>query len=182
MAGQIRKQLWEVALDQHGYVTSGNAAALDINVVELGKLSSRGQLQKIAYGIYRFEQLPQTGFEMYMLATLWTGGVLSHDTALELWQLCEINPTKIHVTVTGRPRRHKEGGEAYVVHPGHLTSDETAYYERIPIVRPNIAIAQGIRSGVQSHLLVEAIETAKKRGLITAHDLDGHYEQLKDRR
>lgn len=182
MVGRIQKQLWELAIDQHGYVTSANARDLGVNVVELGKLSSRGQLQKVAYGIYRFPQLPETGFETYMLATLWSGGVLSHDTALELWDLCEINPIKIHVTVSGRPPRRRDGGEAYVMHPGHLTPDAVTYYKRIPIVRPNAAIAQGIRSGVQSHLLVEAIENAKQRGLITAHDLDGHYEHLRVRR
>jgi predicted transcriptional regulator of viral defense system len=45
-------------------------------------LSSRGQLERVAQGVYRFPQLPVTEYDPYMLAVLWTGvpaACLSHD-------------------------------------------------------------------------------------------------------
>lgn len=63
----IRKRLWEVALDQNGYVTSEDARKLGIPVVELGKLAYHGRLQRVAYGIYRFDELPVTPVDSYQL-------------------------------------------------------------------------------------------------------------------
>ena len=97
MATSFRSVLWEVALDQQGFVTSQDARRLGIPVIELGKLASRGKLEHVSYGIYRFPELPVTPLSSYMEATLWPGGrgVLSHDTALELYELCDINPTRL---------------------------------------------------------------------------------------
>jgi predicted transcriptional regulator of viral defense system len=168
MAGRIQRELWDVAVDQYGYVTSKDAHRLGINIVELGKLAARRQLEHISYGVYRFPQLPVTPLDSYMLATLWANGrgVLSHDTALDLHDLCDINPSKLHITVPGRPPERK-GGEQYVVHSEALADDETTWHEAIPIVTVAKAIAQCIASGVSSHLLTQALRTARGRGAIT---------------
>ncbi|MPZ00543.1 MAG: hypothetical protein GEU97_21705 [Actinophytocola sp.] len=168
MAGRIQAKLWEVALDQHGYVTSADARALGINVVELGKLAYRRQLERVGYGVYRFPQLPVDEFDAHMLATLWAGsrGVLSHDTALELYELCDINPDKIHITVPGRYQPRRRGGELYVVHREDLGSEQVRRFENIPIVTAITAIDQGIRSGVPSYLLRQAVQAARTRGLV----------------
>jgi Transcriptional regulator, AbiEi antitoxin len=80
-----REQLWEVALDQYGYVTQGDARDLGIDRVAVDMLSTRGQLERVAHGVYRFPHFPVTAYDPYMLAVLWTGAraaCLSHDTAL----------------------------------------------------------------------------------------------------
>lgn len=185
MVGRIQTRLWGVALDQHGYVTSRDATRLGINVVELGKLASRNQLERLAYGIYRFPQLPVTPLGSYMFATLWANGrgVLSHDTALDLHELCDINPTRIHLTVSTdhRYKPSRKGGELYVVHKEHLDPAEVTNHEGIPIVAPATAIGQAIRSGVQSHLVNQAIETARGRAAITTAERDGLAEALRSR-
>lgn len=169
MAGRIQRELWEVAVDQYGYVTSKDARRLGINAVELGKLAARNQLEHVSYGVYRFPQLPVTPLDPYMLATLWANGrgVLSHDTALDLHDLCDINPSKLYLTVPGR-RPERQGGELYVVHSEPLVDDEVTWHEGIPIVTVQKAIGQGIASGVPSYLLTQALRTARDRGAITA--------------
>lgn len=184
MAGRIQSQLWEIALDQHGYVTSADARSLGINVVELGKLSHRRQLERVAYGIYRFPQLPVTQLDSYMLAALWAGGrgVLSHNTALELHELCDINPDKIHLTVPRSYQPRRPGGEFYVIHHEDLGERQIGRFENIPIVTPATAIEQTIASGVPSHLLRQALETGRARGVVTR---DGHTkltQRLQERR
>ena len=174
MAGRIQRQLWEVALDQDGFVTTADAHRLGIPVVELGKLAHRGQLGRAGWGIYRFEQLPAGPYAAYRLAVLWAGGraALSHDTALDLYELCDINPSEIHLTVSPayRPRGKQRG--PYVVHHERLTEDQLGWIEGIRAVRPGVAIAQGIRSGVPSHLLAAAIDTARARGLVPRESFD----------
>ncbi len=168
MVGRIQSELWEVALDQYGFVTSKDAKRLNINVVELGKLSARGQLERLGYGIYRFPRFPTSSLDVYMHATLWANGrgVLSHDTALELHDLCDINPTRIHITVPVWYTPERQRGDLYTVHCEELAAEDVTKYEGIPIVREAVAIAQGIRSGVPTYLLRQALETAARRGSI----------------
>lgn len=183
MAGRIQAQLWEVALDQHGFVTTADARRLGINVVELGKLAWRKQLGRISYGIYRFEQLPATRFDPYMLATLWAGGrgVLSHDTALELHELSDINPAKIHLTVPMGYRPRRQGGDLYEVHHADLDPGQIRRFEGVPIVTPAAAIGQTIRSGIPTHLIRQALGAAHRGGLVTKKQHSDLTRQLDDR-
>jgi predicted transcriptional regulator of viral defense system len=183
MAGRIQAKLWEIALDQYGFVTSRDARELGINVVELGKLSHRHQLEHVGYGIYRFPQLPATPLDAYMLATLWTGGrgVLSHDTALELYELSDINPARIHLTVPEGYRPRRREGELYAVHHEALDAGQVRRFEGIPIVTPGTAIDQAIRTGMPAYLLRQAIEAARARGLVTKHEQADWNRMLKER-
>ena len=183
VGGRIRDRLWEVALDQHGYVTSADARELGINVVELGKLSSRGQIERVGYGIYRFDKLPTTPLDPYILAVLWAGGrgVLSHDTAIELYEFAEVNPDRIHLTVPLGYRPRRRGGALYTVHHQSLDQSQTRRHEGIRIVKPVVAIDQVIDSNVASHLVRQAIVTARARGQISMADLDRLVAKLEAR-
>lgn len=184
MVGRIQKQLWDVAVDQYGYVTSKDAHRLGINVVELGKLAARNQIKKVGHGIYRFSQLPANPLDAFMLATLWANGrgVLSHDTALDLHGLCDINPSKIHITVGGRHVPERQGGDLYVVHLEDFDNSQITRYEGIPIVRIATAIDQCIRSGVSLDLLTQALTTARERGAVTRSEHDELTASLEARR
>jgi len=172
MAGKIQAQLWEVALDQDGYVTTADAGRLGINVVELGKLAHRRQLEHVAHGIYRFPQLPPTQFAPYTLAVLWTGsrGVLGHATAIDLYELADVNPDRIHLTVPRGYRPRRQGGGLYRVHHQDLGTEQVRRFERIPIVTHVVAIEQIIEDGTPSHLIRQAVEKARTRGEITNAD------------
>lgn len=49
-------------MGQYGYVTAADARTLGIPMVELGKLAARGQIHHVAYGLYRFDDLPPTRY------------------------------------------------------------------------------------------------------------------------
>lgn len=176
MGRTYRQQLFDVALDQYGFVTTGDAHELEIPVVELGKLAHRGKLERIAYGIYRFPELPVEPLGQYMLATLWTGrrGALSHETVLDLHELCEVNPTRIHLTVEPGYSPRRAGGELYVVHHQELAENQLGWFEGIRTVTPRVAIEQCIATGTPTYLMRQAIMTARDRGLI----LRGEHDRL----
>lgn len=53
--------------------------------------------------------------QAYMAAALWPQGiqgVLTHDTALDLWDVSDVNPAKIHITVRADTARSERS-------PGH---------------------------------------------------------------
>lgn len=174
MGDTYRQQLFDVALDQYGYVTSADARELGIPVVELGKLAHRGRLDHVGYGLYRFPELPAGEYGHYLEATLWADrrGVLSHETVLALHRLADVNPAVIHLTVPAGYRPRRRGGQHYVIHHQDLKPDELAWFAGIRTVTPKTAIIQCLRGDTPTYLVRQAIETAADRGLVTrqAHE------------
>jgi predicted transcriptional regulator of viral defense system len=162
-----RTDLWDVALDNYGYVTVRDAIDLGIDRLTVDKLAHRGGLEHAARGVYRFTQFPTTEFDPYMLAVKWTGvpeACLSHDTALAAYDVCDINPDRIHITVPTAKRLRRRGGELYVVHYQDLAPKDITWWEQIPTATLETAIGQCIDTGVPTYLLRQAITTATDRG------------------
>lgn len=174
MSDTARTRLWNVAVDQYGYVTTADARVLGIAVVELGKLHARGKLERAAYGIYRFPEFPVSARDPYMLSVLWAGGrgVLSDATALDVYELCDVNPDRIHVTVPPGYRPRREGGHLYVVHHRALKAEERGWWEGIPAVTPAAAVRQAVDGAVPRHLAEQAVAAGRDRGVITASEAD----------
>ena len=107
MPGRAYTTLFELAADRYGYVTQEDAVAEGFTPQALDAMARRGVAERVAWGLYRFTMFPPVRLAQYMEATLWTrpaAGVLSHDTALDLHDLCDVNPGKLHVTVPPRWR------------------------------------------------------------------------------
>lgn len=169
----LRDELWDTAVEQYGFVTAADAHRLGAPVVELGKLAARGKLQRVGYGLYRFPEWPTGSRDYLMEAVLWTrdpDAALSHDTALDVYELCDINPDRIHITVPrrGKPLRRRNAPAAYTVHYETLSPSQRGWWEQIPTVTVPTAIDQCITSGTRPDLIRQAIDTARSHGLIDA--------------
>lgn len=186
MPGSVWDKAIELATDQYGFITHEDLRGLGEDPVRLRQWVQRGGVERVGHGIYRFKQIPATPLDPYMLATLWPAGrgVLSHDTALELFELCDINPDKIHITLPAsrsyRPRR--QGGEQYIVHHEYLAEADLTWHEEIRIVTPAVAIRQAIDSAVPVHLVRQAIETTRRLGRVPRPQLTALTKRLEDRK
>ncbi len=163
------ERLLEVAGIQRGFVTPTDALAVEVNPVELRKMAARGRLEHVAHGLYRFVAFPRAANDELMQAVLWTGGraVVSGESALALFSLCDVNPRHVHLTVAPGYRPRRKGGELYRVHTAGLSPDEVTEYKGIPVVTPAKAIAQAAGGGTDPRLVEQAIETARRRDLIS---------------
>jgi predicted transcriptional regulator of viral defense system len=164
-----REVLWQEAVDQHGYVSFAGAKELGLTRASIDMLLARGRLHRVASGVYRVPEVPATRFDPYMLAVLWTGAdeaCLSHDTALDAYEVCDINPDRIHLTVHPGRRIRRAHGEGYVVHHEALSPDQIGWWERVPTVTLPTAIDQCIRSGVPTYLLRQAITAGAGQGVL----------------
>jgi hypothetical protein len=101
-----RDRAWGIAVHQHGYITTQDAAAAGIPGIELAKIASRGRLAHVARGLYRFNELPPTKFSQYYEAVLRLGGDahLVGDAVLALHDLALVNPRSIRVGTSKRIR------------------------------------------------------------------------------
>ena len=182
---EVWDALWDVAVDQYGCVTSADAQTLGLPDSTLGKMAARGRLQRVSYGVYRFPQWPVGANDHLMRAVLWTRdpqAMLSHETALDVWDLCDVNPSKIHVTVPKkRPLRRQVVPAAYVVHREDLGEKDRGWWEQIPAVTPDCAIRQGIADGLRPSLIGQAIEQALSRSLIDDQTAANRRAQLEAR-
>ena len=99
LAQTYRRKLLGRAQDQYGYVTTRDADELGIPPVELRKLAQRGGLQRVARGVYRFDEVPATGHDQLMEAVLTAGpgAYLTGDAVLALHDLGLVNPRKVRV-------------------------------------------------------------------------------------
>lgn len=165
--------LLDVANGQYGYVTADDARALEIDPTVLRVMHHRGTLNRLSRGLYRFPIVPSTALDQYMEATLWPGTavVLSHETALDLHDLCDVNPARIHLTVPADYRLRRDLPAAYELHPRSLDTADVTRYEGIAIVTVRRAILDGIETGLGGHLIEQAIVNAERRGLLQPDDL-----------
>lgn len=174
--------MWDVGVDQYGFVTAADAGRLGVPVVELGKLAARGKLERLAYGLYRFPEWPAGPRDHLMEAVLWTrdpDASLSHETALDVYELSDVNPHRIHLTIPlrAKPLRRRHVPAAYAIHYDDLSPTQRGFWEQIPTVTPSTAIDQCIASGVRTDLVRQAVEAARSRGLVDRATAD---RQLRD--
>lgn len=173
--GPAQRQLYGIALGQHGIVTAQDARTLGIDGAVLRMLHRRGSLERLSRGVYRFPEMPAGPLDQYAAATFWpqgVRGVLSHLTALERHELCDINPAKVDLTLPRaydlNPRRVVPG---YLrLHFEDLLEGDLATLEGLPIVTPVRAIVDAALGGVRDDLVRQALSTLKGRGLLKRAD------------
>jgi predicted transcriptional regulator of viral defense system len=168
MPGQIWERAFDVAVDQHGFISFMDFRRLSENPAILRQWHQRGRVERVAHGIYRFPSIPVTSLDPYALAALWPSGrgILSHDTALELHDLCDINPSRIHLTLPLGYYPRRGGGEGYVIHHEKLQEQDITWHEGIRIVTPAVAIRQAWEGEVPLHLVKQAFEKAQRLGRV----------------
>jgi predicted transcriptional regulator of viral defense system len=173
MPGRHYLELLDLANGQYGYVTAEDAREQGVDPTQLRLMHHRGLLDRVSYGLYRFPTVPVTALDQYMEAVLWTRSkaVLGHETALDLHDLCDVNPAVIHVTVPLEYRLRRDLPAAYRLHTRNLDASDVTLHEGIPIVTVRRAILDGIEAALGGHLIDQAISTAERRGLIAAVDL-----------
>lgn len=173
--GPAQRQLYEVAMGQHGIVTAADARELGIDGAVLRMLHKRGRLIRLSRGVYRFPEMPAGPLDQYAAATFWpqgVRGVLSHLTALERHDLCDVNPAKIDLTL---PRAYDLNPRRAVprhlrLHFEDLPEADVTTLEGLPIVTPARAIVDAALGGVRDDLVRQALATLKERGLLTRAD------------
>lgn len=170
MPGRIFTELADVANDKHGFITPDDARAAGIDPMNLVRMAERGQIERRSNALYRFTLFPPGPLDAYVEATLWprgTDGVISHESALELYELSDVHPRRIHLTVPRGYRIRREVPRAYRIHHEDLDPREIGRLEGIPIVTPEHAIRQASRADLGPALIAQAIDHGEQNGRLT---------------
>lgn len=173
MPGDVWERLFDVALDQHGFVTRSDAKRVGGEPHYLTVLKGRGGLEHSGYGVYRFPQIPVTEYTPLMEAVLWvgTGAVLSHDAVLALHGLAFANPSVLRVTTPHRVRRTLPPPTPLKIIRRTLPADQLTRYVSIP----STTVAQALidsRALLMNSRLLEAAQTARTQGFLLTDEYD----------
>jgi predicted transcriptional regulator of viral defense system len=94
--------------------------------------------------------------------------VISHDSALALYDLSDLLPAQVHLTVPRTASRRRPG---FRLHTKRLSPDEVTRYEGLPVTTIERTLVDVTAAGLADEQVRLAIRQAVRRGLITGEDL-----------
>lgn len=166
------EELALAAGESGGYVLTNDMVARGVSASWLSLLGRQGRLERVAQGLYRLPDWPVSRLTPYREAVLWADGrvVIAGEAALDVWELCDVNPRKIDLIADAGYRPRKAGGEVYRVSLRILDSSAITQCDGVRVLTPYAAIIDGIKKGVEGNQIVRAIEVAQARELVTKRE------------
>lgn len=173
-------ELFEIAESQQGYFTFQQAIAAGFSDKNHAYHVKAGDWIKVFRGIYRLAKYPIGEREELVLWFLWSRnranipqGVYSHYTALDLYELSDHMPSKLHMTVATGFRRMAKIPEILVLHRAKLQTDEIEIKQGYKVTTPLRTLVDVLEDEVLADdLLMQAVQEAKKKGIITKHTIE----------
>ena len=173
-------ELSALAEEHDGLLTSKDARAQGIQDSVLVRLAQRGRLERMSRGVYRIAHFPADRFAQYREAVLWAQAshgpervALSHETALLLHGISDVNPARVHLTVPMSARLRREHPEWIVIHRAHLTPQEIRQHEGMPVTSVERSVMDVLSTTHRADIAKKAITDALREGLINAAQASG---------
>jgi len=176
---EASSRLFDLAEQQQGFFTTKQAKAAGFAENTHPYHVHAGNWIREHRGIYRLALFPTPDRPDLVLWSLWsrnrkeeTEGVYSHQTALSLHELSDLNPAKLHMTVPARFRRNSELPGIVVLHYADLPANDIQAGSGYEFTRPLRTILDLIEAGtVERTFIRQALQQAVDRGLITRQQL-----------
>jgi predicted transcriptional regulator of viral defense system len=173
--------LYRRAESQAGYFTAQQALAAGMDRSTLRHHARPGgRYERVRRGLYRVRHFPSSPYEHVVAAWLGlrsAGGVVSHESALELYELSDVIPAAIHITLSRAKRgeRPRPGVRLHTLErpPG---PSEVRTLQGIEVTTPERSIVDSLDFGTQPEQIEMAIRQALDRGLTTPRRLRGAAE------
>ncbi len=164
----VRDRVLERAAEQHGYITTRDARELEIDPTQLRLMAARGRLERVGRGVYRVPMLPRTEHDELARAVAWTlgRGVISHESALVLYGLSDVSPSRVHLTVPRENYPRAAGGELYRLHRRDLDPAEITERDDISVTAVARTIRDCLTGGTDPYQLRLAVDEAEMLGLL----------------
>jgi len=164
-----RDRLQDLATTQSGYFTLNQA--LEAGFTSAEQLEIHERVERCGEGVYRFLLHPPSEHEDLVVIWLQTEKkcVFSHDTALALHELSDILPVRIHLTVPPgwKPIEGMALVPHAVLHYGTVEPTEIDWMGPVPFTKPLRTLVDCIEKGLTPDLVIQGIDDARRRGIIT---------------
>jgi predicted transcriptional regulator of viral defense system len=171
--------LFDSAEGQQGYFTAKQAADAGYQLGSQAHHVKSGNWVRVERGIYRLTRFPQSNEEQLVIYHLWSRnragapeGVYSHQTALSIHELSDVNPSKLHMTVPPTFRRNAKTPKILVLHHACLDEKDVVQRHGFAVTRPLRAIVDlAMAESVSRDIIEQALTEGRRRGLITVSEI-----------
>jgi predicted transcriptional regulator of viral defense system len=178
---ESERRLFGIAEAQEGFFTTKQAKAAGFAENTHPYHVQVGNWIREYRGIYRLALFPIAEHPDLVKWALWsrnrnevTEGVYSHQTALSLYELSDLNPAKLHMTVPTHFRRNSAIPGILVLHFADLADEDVQTAQGFKRTRPLRTILDLIEADtVERAFLRQALRQALDRGLINRHQIKG---------
>ncbi len=176
---EASRRLFEIAEQQQGFFTTKQAKAAGFAENTHPYHVQVGNWIREHRGIYRLTLFPTADRPDLVLWALWSRnrneeveGVYSHDTALSLYDLSDLNPAKLQMTVPTDFRRNSDIPGILVLHYADLPDGDVQTAQGFKFTRPLRTILDLIEAGtVERNFIRQALRQSVDRGLITRQQI-----------
>jgi predicted transcriptional regulator of viral defense system len=164
------QRLYEIAEPQGGYFTAEQAREAGFSGELLSYHARAGRFERVAHGVYRLRRFPGSPYEDLFIAQLRAGAesVVSHDSALALYELSDVLPAEVHLTVPKSASRRRPGIRQ---HTRRIAPDEVTVWEGLRVTTVPRTLADVARSGISDDRVRQATQEAVDRGMIGDEEL-----------
>ena len=168
-------RLYWIAESQAGYFTATQALGAGMDRSTLAHHARPGgRYERVRRGLYRLRQFPSSPHEHVVAAwlDLPSAAVVSHESALELYDLSDVIPNAVHITLprAKRGQRPRAGVQFHMLArpPG---PNEVRQLDGVVATTPERTIVDALEAGAQPEQIELAVRQALQRGLTTPRRL-----------
>src|SRR3990167_7078407 len=172
---QCSEQLFNIAQTQGGFFTARQAEEAGFDPHNCTYHVKVGNWERECRGVYRLSHYPLVEHPDLIIWSLFSRGrderpkgVYSHETALSIYNLSDLMPLKLHMTVPSNFRRSAKIPKILVLHYDDLKPEEIRGNEEYKVTRPIKSILDLCKNKtIEDQFLFQALSEGKAQGLIT---------------
>lgn len=176
----LRLALQKLAFGQSGFFTAAQALNLGYSYQAQKYHADHGNWLRIDRGLFRLPDWPAATSDSYVRWTLWSGGrgVVSHETALSVHELSDLDPRHIHLTV---PPGFRADDDAVAIHVASLDDSDIDQYESFRVTTPLRTLVDVAASHTAQEHVDRAVDEALEKGLFSVRRLRESADAHSDR-
>jgi predicted transcriptional regulator of viral defense system len=162
--------LFGEASTQMGYFTTAQAQECGFSKQLLAHHATTGRFIRVRRGLYRFRDYPSSPHEEVMAAWLAAGkdsATISHESALNLLDLSDVIPDRVHLTIP-RSRRGLPAPPGVALHTTTrpIPPKDIITWDGLRLTAPMRTILDAAEDGTGPEQIVMAIRQAVARGML----------------
>jgi predicted transcriptional regulator of viral defense system len=168
-------ELFALAEEHDGLLTSKEARAAGIQDSVLVRLAQRGRLERMTRGVYRIAHYPSDRLAQYREAVLWAKAsqgperiALSHETALLLYDISDANPSRVNLTVPTSARLRRKCPEWVAIHRANLSLQDIGEHEGLPVTTVSRSIMDVLLATHRIDVARQSVSEAVREGLLNS--------------
>jgi len=174
------KLLFEIAESQEGLFTARQAEEVGFIRSNHAYHVKKKHWVRVERGIYRLALFPISRDEQMVTYSLWSQnregkiqGVYSHETALSYYELTDLMPAKLHLTVPKSFRRNSEIPKVLRLHYADLSQEDVQRGRGFLVTKPLRTIRDVIEcERISLEFVEQAMRESVAKGLVRRSEME----------